>query len=262
MFLRYVTSPDLNTLECNWRQCQKAAIECCFLITCLTFLSLTSNKSKYLCWLLPSLIISFCGPQPKLFVLATSQPSLLPAPPSSEATAITPLPSTKLLFPAATTRTRQLPHHQRVGPLWTRPTATRRAQKKATITTCRTAFNTTRGYSFKQVMWIIEILHLEFWWYDLILKAGILDNISNSRRHKYVELFWCFFFFAACRLPTEMQSQADKCAAEFLDSENGEPWPDEAPQRAVTWSGQLGDNGFSSRYPHSFFIWPLCVYTF
>lgn len=34
-------------------------------------------------------------------------------------------------------------------------------------------------------------------------------------------------FFAACRIPAET-SQADKCAAEFLDSENGEPWSDEA----------------------------------
>lgn len=36
------------------------------------------------------------------------------------------------------------------------------------------------------------------------------------------------FVFAACRLPAGMQSQADKCTAEFLDSENGEPWSDEA----------------------------------
>lgn len=40
---------------------------------------------------------------------------------------------------------------------------------------------------------------------------------------------WFFFvFFAACRIPAETQSQAEKCAAEFLDSENGEPWSDEA----------------------------------
>lgn len=37
-----------------------------------------------------------------------------------------------------------------------------------------------------------------------------------------------FFFFAACRLPTETQSQVAKCAADFLDSKNGEPWSDEA----------------------------------
>lgn len=68
-------------------------------------------------------------------------------------------------------------------------------------------------------------------WSNLILKAGILfvENICNNRRHKYVGVRCCFiYFFAACRLSAETQSQADKCAAEFLDSENGEPWSDEA----------------------------------
>lgn len=43
VFWRYVDTPGLNTLDCNWCWWQKATVEHWILITCLTFLSSVNN---------------------------------------------------------------------------------------------------------------------------------------------------------------------------------------------------------------------------
>lgn len=85
--------------------------------------------------------------QPSLCVRATTQPALPQTPSSSEATAITPLPSATLFSTTATTNKRLLPllrHHQRVSRGYQRTTPTRTAlsntstPKTTTTTTLRT----------------------------------------------------------------------------------------------------------------------------